>query len=183
MPSPRIAPLQSPYEPAIQAAFERIMPPGVPPLELFRCVAQNPRVLQRMLAGGLLDPGSISVRQRELLILRCTGLCRAEYEWGVHVAFFGAAAGFSQAQLANTYEPQICSQLWDESECILLALADSLHAQTMVDDALWLRFGEYFTAPQQVECLMLIGLYHAVSFLVNGLRLTPETFAPTFARG
>ena len=41
---PRIAPAEPPYEPQIAAAFERIMPPGVPPLVLFRTMAKSPRV-------------------------------------------------------------------------------------------------------------------------------------------
>jgi hypothetical protein len=30
---------------------------------------------------------ALSLRHRELLILRTTALCGAEYEWGVHVRF------------------------------------------------------------------------------------------------
>ena len=39
-----------------------------------------------MMAGSLLDRGSISMRNRELMILRICARCGAEYEWGVHVA-------------------------------------------------------------------------------------------------
>ena len=98
----RVQPLQPPYATEIQAAFDRVMPPGMPPLKLFRSMAHNPRVLQRMLAGGLLDRGSIELRERELLILRTTALCGAEYEWGVHVAAFAGKAGFSAEQIADT---------------------------------------------------------------------------------
>ena len=54
---PRIAPAEAPYEPAIAAKLARIMPPGVPPLVLFRTMAKSPRVFARMFAGGLLDRG------------------------------------------------------------------------------------------------------------------------------
>ena len=50
----RIAPIDPPYAPEIQQAFDVAMR-GAPPLLLFRTVARNPRVLQRMMAGGLLD--------------------------------------------------------------------------------------------------------------------------------
>ena len=88
MPNVRIAPIEPPYPADIQAEFDKIMR-GAPPLLLFRTVARNPRVLQRLLAGGLLDKGSIPLRIRELMILRTCALCGAEYEWGVHVAAFG----------------------------------------------------------------------------------------------
>src|SRR5215472_16304917 len=69
MPEPRIAPIEPPYPPPMQAEFDKLMR-GAPPLLLFRTVAHNPRVLQRMMAGGLLDRGSISLRSPELMILR-----------------------------------------------------------------------------------------------------------------
>ncbi|MHA6493631.1 carboxymuconolactone decarboxylase family protein [Pseudomonas borbori] len=180
MNNPRIQPAPPPFAPEIQAAFDRIMPPGVPPLKLFRSMAHNPRVLQRFLAGGLLDPGSISVRERELLILRTTALCDAEYEWGVHVAVFNGKAGFSAQQLANTCAASPDASLWSAEEQALLALADSLHAGSTVDDGLWQRLSEHFREDQLIECLMLVGFYHAVAFMVNGLRVEHEANTPRF---
>ena len=180
MNSPRIQPAPPPYAPEIQAALDRIMPPGVPPLKLFRSMAHNPRVLQRFLAGGLLDRGSISLRERELLILRATALCGAEYEWGVHVAAFNGKAGFSAQQLADTCAASTDASLWNPSEQALLALADSLHVSSTVDDDLWQRLSEHYRAEQLIECLLLVGLYHAVSFVVNGLCVEHEAHAPRF---
>ena len=62
MTPPRIAPMEPPYPPEMQAAFDRVMA-GKPPLTLFRIVARNPRVLSRLFGGGLLDKGSITLRQ------------------------------------------------------------------------------------------------------------------------
>lgn len=180
MNQPRVQPLNPPYAADIQAAFDRVMPPGMPPLKLFRSMAHNPRVLQRMLAGGLLDRGSIELRERELLILRATALCGAEYEWGVHVVGFAGKAGFSSAQIANTSSDRIDPSLWSEAEQALLELADSLHASATVDDALWRRLGMHFSDEQLIECLLLVGFYHAVSFVVNGLRVEREEYAPRF---
>ena len=180
MNQPRVHPLNPPYDADIQAAFDRVMPPGMPPLKLFRSMAHNPRVLQRMLAGGLLDRGSIQLRERELLILRATGLCGAEYEWGVHVAGFAGKAGFTAAQIADTCRESIDPALWSPAEQALLALADSLHASASLDDALWQRLAEHFSEQQLIECLLLVGFYHAVSFVVNGLRVEREEYAPRF---
>lgn len=177
MTQPRIAPLDPPYDPAVQSAFDAVMPPGVPPLKLFRIVGRNPRVLQRMIAGGLLDRGSIALRQRELLILRSTALCGAEYEWGVHVAAFNGKAGFTPEQLADTRREHADPALWAEDERALIALADALHRHAGIDDTLWHRLRERFREDQVIECIMLCGLYHAVSYLVNGLRIEREGHA------
>lgn len=43
-----ITPVEPPYCNELQNAFDVVMPPGVPPLNIFRTVARNPRVLSRM---------------------------------------------------------------------------------------------------------------------------------------
>ena len=55
--TPRIGPIDPPYPPEVQAEFDKLMR-GAPPLDLFRTVARDPRVLQRMMAGSLLHRGS-----------------------------------------------------------------------------------------------------------------------------
>ena len=179
MPSPRIAPLDPPYPEDVQAAFDAIMR-GAPPLLLFRTVAHNPRVLQRMIAGGLLDRGSIPLRARELMILRTCARCGAEYEWGVHVANFGTKAALNQEQLRSTVHGSAADDCWNDDDSIVLQLGDQLHEGQNVDDALWQQAAERFSAAQLVELVMLAGLYHAVSFAVNAFRVAPEAFAPAF---
>ena len=102
MTEPRIAPLDPPYSAPVAAALERIMPAGVPPLALFRTLAVNERVFLRVMAGGLLDRGSITLREREIVIDRTCARCGSEYEWGVHVAFFAERARLSPEEVAST---------------------------------------------------------------------------------
>src|SRR5262249_21730331 len=97
----RIPPLDPPYSEATATWFRRIMPDGAEPLLLFRTPAAKERLFGRVMAGGLLDRGSLSLREREIVIDRTTWRCGSEYEWGVHVAFFGARAGFGEAEVAG----------------------------------------------------------------------------------
>src|SRR5580765_4993052 len=131
MPSLRIAPLDPPYPPDIQADFDKLMR-GAPPLRLFRTVARNPRVLQRMMAGNLLDRGSISLRARELMILRTCARCGAEYEWGVHVAAFGAKAQWTEEQKRSTVRGQAADSCWTQEDRLVIGLADELHDTSTV---------------------------------------------------
>lgn len=133
----RIVPLESPYSPAVQEALDRIMPPGVPPLALFRTLAVNERVFLRVMAGGLLDRGSIGLREREIVIDRTCARCGSEYEWGVHVAFFAERVGLTAAQVAATCAPEPAAGAFPERERLLLRLVDALHDRARVDDALW----------------------------------------------
>jgi len=181
MSTPRIAPIDPPYPPDLQAEFDKLMR-GAPPLLLFRIVARNPRVLQRMMAGSLLDRGSISLRSRELMILRTCARCGAEYEWGVHIATFGTKAQWTPAQIHSTVYGSAGDSCWDLEERLVIRLADQLHDTNRVDDTLWNEMAAHFAVDQLVELIMLAGLYHAVSYMVNAISVPKETFAPGFPR-
>lgn len=176
---PRIAPLDAPYPADIRSAFDVVMR-GAPPLLLFRVVARNARVLARMMAGGLLDRGSVSLRQRELMILRTTARCSAEYEWGVHVAAFGDKAGWTPGELRASVHGAADDPAWTLDERLIVRLADALHDANDVDDALWADLRGAFGDDQLVELVMLAGLYHAVAFTVRAFRIPLEPNAPRF---
>ena len=100
----RLAPLDPPYDPEISRTLERMMPPGMPPLNLFRTVAHNPAILERFRSTGayLLNFGTLSALDREIVIQRTCARCGCEYEWGVHAVFYGERVGLSAAQLDAT---------------------------------------------------------------------------------
>jgi len=176
----RLAPLVAPY-PADAGAILDKMTFGMPqPLALFRTIAHNPRVLDRIRTGGLLDKGSINLRQRELMILRSCALCRAEYEWGVHVKIFQPHTGMSDAQIADTAKEATDSALWSAEENSILALADALHAQARIDEALYARLKQAFSDAQLVELVVLAGFYHTISFVIGAFAIDNEPGAPRF---
>lgn len=175
---PRLQPLAPPYATEVADELTRMMPPGLPPIALFRTVAHNPRVLSRWRGGSLLDRGTVSLRQRELLILRTTALLGAEYEWGVHVAFFAGKAGFTAGELAATVHGG--AEAWQAEETVLVRIADSLTRHATMDDGLWSEAERHFSAAQLVEIVSLVGFYHLVSFMVNVTGVEPEPGAPGF---
>jgi alkylhydroperoxidase family enzyme len=179
MTPPRIAPVEPPYLESMQQDFDRVMR-GLPPLNIFRTVAHNPRVLSRMVAGGLLDKGSISLRQRELVILRICARCRAEYEWGVHVAAYGAKAQFTPEQVAATVHGDAAAPVWSGEERLLIGLCDTLQQRQEVDDALWAELSAVFSPAQLIELLMLAGFYLMVSCVVKATRIEHQPGTPRF---
>jgi alkylhydroperoxidase family enzyme len=177
----RIAMAEPPYSEEINRALERIMPPGVPPLGLFRALAVNERVFLRVMAGGLLDKGTISFRERELIINRTCFRCGSEYEWGVHVTFFGGKAKLSEDDVKDLCAADT-SQMTSLSPAdrLLMELCDQLHDTSTISDALWSRLAESFSPAQLVELVVLAGLYHMISFTTNALRVPLEAFAARF---
>src|ERR1044071_5735997 len=125
-PAPRIAPLDRPYPPEIQAQFDRIMR-GAPPLMLFRVMAGHSRAWEKMQAGGLLDRGPLSLREREIVIDRTCALNGCEYEWGVHAAIFAGPAKLSEEQVRATVREPADAPCWSAAEQALIAAVDALH--------------------------------------------------------
>jgi alkylhydroperoxidase family enzyme len=177
---PRITPAEPPYAPAIAEVLERIMPPGMEPLVLFRAMAKSPRVFARMIAGSLLDKGPLSLRQREIVIGRTTARLGCEYEWGVHIALFAERAGFDAARVAATVHGAADDAGWAEDEKALLALVDDLVDRRTLSDATWSLLTAHFDEVQILEAIALVGCYHTISFLCNGLALPLEAYAARF---
>lgn len=177
--SPRIEPAQAPYPPSVASTLERLKTPGDQPLSLFRTLARDERLFARFTGGGLLDPGHLTLREREIVIHRVCALNGAAYEWGVHAALFARAAGLDAQQLAATAAPGI-SACWGPREALLIDFCDAVNARADIDDALWTRLADAFSEEARLELMMLAGFYRTVSLLVNGLRLEPEPFAAPF---
>lgn len=177
---PRIAPAQPPYEPQIAEALERIMPPDVPPLVLFRTMARSPRVFAKMFAGGLLDKGPLSLRRREIVIDRTTARLGCEYEWGVHIAFFAERIGFTPRHVAATLTCPGDAACWAPDEQALISLVDDLVDRRTIGDTTWTALAAHFDEAQILEAIALVGYYHTISFLCRGLELPLESYGARF---
>jgi alkylhydroperoxidase family enzyme len=175
----RIAPLQPPYAPDIQAQFDRIMR-GAPPLTLFRVIASNPRAWDKFRAGSLLDQGPLSLREREIVIDRTCALTACEYEWGVHVAIFAGPAGLTDAQIRATVRERADAPCWSEAEQALIAAVDALHHRATFDDAEFKALSAHYDEAKIFEIILLCGFYRTVSYLANGLALPLEAEAARF---
>ena len=178
--SPRIAPVEAPWSDAAATWFRRVMPEGVEPLLLFRTLAVNERVFGRVMAGGLLDRGTLTLRERELVIDRTTWRCGSEYEWGVHVTFFGARVGFAEAEIAGLCADDPEQTPFAPREKLLLCLCDELHATATVSEGLWKELAAEYSAEQLIELVVLAGLYHVISFATNAFALPLEPFSARF---
>lgn len=177
--SPRIEPAEAPYPPSVARTLEHLTTPGAQPLSLFRTLARDERLFARFTGGGLLDPGHLTLREREIVIHRVCALNGAAYEWGVHAAIFAGAAGLDAEQLQATTAPGVAA-CWSPREALLVGFCDAVNARADIDDALWARLAEAFSEEARIELMLLAGFYRTVSLLVNGLRLEPEAFATPF---
>jgi alkylhydroperoxidase family enzyme len=180
----RIEPLDAPFDADVATQLESMMPPGVPPIALFRTFAHNLPMTQAMGGWGRYELSSglsLSMRQRELVIDRVTALCRCEYEWGVHVAFFGDRVGLTDEQTRSIVHGTPDDECWPASESTLLRAVDELHRGADVGDATWTALAEVLSVEQLLDLLLLAGWYHAISYAANAARVPLEEDAPRFA--
>ena len=182
--TPRISPLEPPYEPETGEMLRRWMPPGadMEPLALFRTLAIHDELMSRMrpLGSGILNHGRVPPRDREIVLHRTCARAGAEYEWGVHAAFFGQAVGLSEAELAATVTAPADDAIWSERERAVIRLADELHDNAHVSDATFGELELHFTPPQILELVVTAGWYHTISFVIGAARIAPEPWAAQF---
>jgi alkylhydroperoxidase family enzyme len=177
----RIAPLDPPYAPGIQEQFDRIMR-GAPPLVLFRVMAGHSRAWEKFRAGGLLDRGPLSLREREIVIDRTCALNACEYEWGVHVTTFAAAAHLTDEQVRATVQGPADAPCWSAAEQAMIAAVDALHMRSTLSDVEYNALSAHCGEDQILEIILLCGFYRTVSYLANGLALPLEEKAARFPK-
>ncbi len=181
---PRIHPVEPPYEPAIAAQLESMMPEGVDPILLFRTFVRNQPMCKAMGAWGAYELSrrlSVGRREREIVIDRTCARCGCEYEWGVHVAYFAGAVGLTAQQTASLAHGGSSDACWESArDRGLIDMVDALHDRSAIPDDLWRSLASEFTDDQLLDLLFLCGWYHAISFVARGAQVKLERGAPTF---
>jgi alkylhydroperoxidase family enzyme len=176
----RIASVSTPYPEALKTLIAQAVPSGMAPFALFTTLAREPRVFDAFLGRGFLGKGHLSGRERLLVIGRTTALCGAEYEWGIHMHFFGGRAGLSDPEFYALVHSGADSECWDEDDRLLINICDALHDSSDIGDQLWKALKDRYTDEAALEIIMLAGTYRSISYMTNALRLPLEPFARRF---
>ncbi len=178
-----LMPIEEPFSSEITEVFERYPKSDGYILKLFRVFANSVRFLTNKGAVNLLDKDSpLSLREREIIILRVCANNDWEYEWGVHVAIFSRAAKLSEEQVAATRTGAADAQCWSTVESLIVRVVDDLCRDARVSDDTYEAFQQQWSLEQQLEILALCGNYHTISFVANTSRISGETFAASFPR-
>jgi 4-carboxymuconolactone decarboxylase len=184
--TPRVAPLEPPYDDETAEILRKWMPPGadVEPLKLFRTFAVHPDLAARMrpLGAGILGHGLVDPREREIVIHRTCARAGAEYEWGVHAVAFAAAVGLTEAQLAATATGDAGDPAWSERDALLVAMCDELHETATVSDDLWERLAAEWPPEQLLELVITAGWYRLIAYVINACGIEPEDWSQSFPR-
>ena len=179
-----LKPIEPPFSPDVAEIFAQY-PQGKDGyiIRLFRVFANSMRFLTKKGALNLLDKESpVSLREREIAILRVTANKDCEYEWGVHVAAFSQAAGLTQEQVVATRKSDHEAGCWTSEESLLIKCIDELCTHAKIQDETYAQFQEQWNLEQQLELLALCDNYHIVCFVANTARIPGEEIGAKFPK-
>jgi 4-carboxymuconolactone decarboxylase len=174
MTQPRIPPLpQSEWNSDVQEMMATLKRDGKV-FNIFSTLARHPGLLRRWLVFGnhVLGKSTLPARERELAILRTGWLCRAEYEWGHHVAI-GKEAGLSSDEIKRVTRGA-SDPGWQPWEAALLQAVDELHADSFISDATWKALTQRYDEQQLMDLIFAVGQYKLVCMALNSLGVQLE---------
>ena len=134
---------------------------------IFRTLANHPSLGKRWMvfANHILGKSTLSVRDRELLILRIGYLCQAGYEWGQHVVI-ARQAGMSDDEIRSCKTGPSTEGI-SELDKLLLQATDELHSDAHVSTETWHGLSEYYNTQQLMDLVFTVGQYNLVSMALN----------------
>jgi alkylhydroperoxidase family enzyme len=137
----------------------------------YRILLNHPAVVRdlRPIGEFFLRETLLPIRDRELLILRASWLCRSPYEWGEHVAI-GKANGVT-AQEVEAITVGSTDPIWNPHDRALLCAVEEVREFSMITDETWAALAQTYDDRQLIEIPVLIGQYQATAYWLNCLRI------------
>jgi alkylhydroperoxidase family enzyme len=117
--------------------------------------------------GHVLFATTLSLRQRELLVLRVAARRDAEYEWAQH-AVLAADAGIEADEVARVVEGPDAPG-WAPLDAALLRAVDELIAEAAIGDATWATLAMELDERQLMDLVFTVGAYDALAMAFRSL--------------
>ncbi len=152
-------------------------------LNIFATIARHPKMMQGWLPFifYVLRESTLPPRDREILILRISWLCRSEYQFGQHT-LLGKSAGLTSEEISRITEGPNAPG-WDPFEATLLRAAEELHSDAFITEATWDALAKRYDEKQLMDLIMTVGQYNMVSMVLNTLGVQLDEGVPGFPQG
>ncbi len=179
---PRVLPLPADQWTAEQQALMAPFISSGTAWNVFKTLLRHPGLFKRWMpfATHVLAKQTLSLREREMLILRIGWLCRAPYEWTQHVQI-GLRAGISEEEIERIADGPDAPG-WSGHDAALLRAADELHRDCCICDATWQTLAQTCSTAQLMDVVFTVGQYNMVSMALNTLGVQIDDDLPRFRR-
>jgi len=142
--------------------------------EIIGLMVKTPGLYRSQMDLGFqfLSKGALSIRERELAILRVGWLCRAPFEWGQHVGV-SKRYGFTTEETTRVTQGSSAPG-WSEHEAAILRGVEELLGDQMISDQTWSVLARSWSEQQLLEFPQLVGNYVSIAYFQNSLRIRLE---------
>jgi 4-carboxymuconolactone decarboxylase len=115
---------------------------------------------------------SVPRRERELVILRTSWDCDADYDWAHHVPA-AQRAGLSDEEILRISKGPSAAG-WSKFDALLLQATDELHRDQRISEATWKALAERYNEQQMMDFVFAVGQYTMVSMFLNSAQVQLE---------
>lgn len=165
--SPRIPPIApEDFDDEQKDALKGVMAGGTV-LNIFRTMANHPKLAKRWMvfANHILGKSTLSIREREIVILRIGWRCQAEYEWGQHVVI-AKRADMTDEEMEMIKEGADADG-WTREESLLIRATDELKDDACISTKTWNALKQTYNDQQMMDIVFTCGQYNLVSMALN----------------
>jgi AhpD family alkylhydroperoxidase len=162
--------------PRIPYRSASVLPPGIPPLNLFRMLAHSPSTLPHVISLGtvVFRDSTLPPYLRELVCLLNAKRLECEYQWKQHMQI-ARHASVEDAKIAALAAGEISGDLWSCEEKALLAFTDKVIAGPEVSDAVFDEARKHFSDQILVEVVtMQVSMHRLIQSLTTLYQATLE---------
>jgi len=171
--TPRVAPLPLDQVPDEDVALFGGRDNPRNQLNFFKVLVQHPTLLKNYepMAMQLGRQPSLPLRDKEILILRTSGLCKETYELAHHFVI-ARQAGMTDEEIKAALEG---SEGLSPFEQALVKAAEELVSEHCISDATWAVLAERYTTKQLIELVFMVANYTLLAMVNNSLGIQTET--------
>lgn len=157
-----------------------------PTANILLTLARHPQLMRSWtpFVGYIFAETHLEPTEVELIILRTTWLCRAEYEFSHH-AVIAQRRGLAAEDIDRCVQGAEAAG-WSVRQRALLRAVEALLAEDNIGDPLWAELAGHYDMRQLMDIVFVCGGYRLAAMTLNALRVGLEPSTPShsaFASG
>jgi 4-carboxymuconolactone decarboxylase len=151
------------------------------PLNVMKALMHHPDLFRRwsVFANHFLFKSALTIRAREILILRVAWMTDCEYEWSQHVKMSAEQCEFGDVEIASI-QAGPTGRCWSNAERALIGIVDSIISGPDIPERQWSQLAAHWDEKQIIDAIALVGNYIMLAMALNTLNLPPDPDYPGF---
>lgn len=114
----------------------------------------------------------LTLREKEIIILRTSWLYKSEYEYVQHL-ILGARAGLTETDFQYIQQGGRAKD-WNEKDALLVQMVDDLHRHARIAPATWQDLETHYNHQQVLDMICLVGYYETLAKAVSSFDIPLE---------